>query len=261
VKALLAGGLLIVASGSWFGIPEKIEGWLFNPRERTEKGLEAIEQGDPEAAAAALDTAARLTPDDSLARFNAGTGRLLAEQEGAVEELQQAAGLADDELVPRALYNLGNAQLRADDPAAAVESFKSSLRLAPDQLDAKHNLELALRALEEQSSGQGEDQETPEGENQGDQEQSSSSGAEDPPEEDDRQPSGEEQSEEQDPQGPPQPEESQEQRPLPNFEDQPDMTAEQAAAILEAVENLEREQRQLQAAERLKSRKKGDRDW
>ena len=32
-------------------------------------------------------------------------------------------------------------------------------------------------------------------------------------------------------------------RPLPQFEDQKDMTAEQAAAILQAVENLERQQR------------------
>jgi hypothetical protein len=38
------------------------------------------------------------------------------------------------------------------------------------------------------------------------------------------------------------------------------MTAEQAAAILEAVENLEREERRKQALEQLK-RAKGDRDW
>ena len=60
--------------------------------------------------------------------------------------------------------------------------------------------------------------------------------------------------------GQPRPEDEQE-SPLPNFEDQPDMTAEQASAILEAVENLEREQRKQQAAERLKSRKTGERDW
>ncbi|MCZ6507764.1 MAG: tetratricopeptide repeat protein [Acidobacteria bacterium] len=260
MRSLLASSLLILGSGSWLEMPAKIEGWLFNARERTEQGLVAIEEGDAEAAAAALDTAARLAPRDPLARFNAGTGRLLAERQGATEELQQAAGLAGTDLLPRALYNLGNAQLQAEDPAAAVESFKGSLRLAPGQADAKHNLELALKALEQQQSSQDDGQETPESENQGDQERSSAAGSEDPPEDDESQPEGEESSEQPNSQGQPEPDENQ-QRPLLNFEDQPDMTAEQAAAILEAVENLERELRQHQAAERLKRRKKGERDW
>jgi tetratricopeptide (TPR) repeat protein len=263
MTGLIASGLLIVgaSTGSWLDLPAKLERWLFNPRERTEQAIEAIEEGNAEAASDALDTAARLVPADPLARFNAGTGRLLAERQDAVEELQEAAGIAPPELLPRALYNLGNAQLVAEDAAAAVESFKSSLRLAPDQADAKHNLELALRALEQQQSSGGQDQETPEGENEGEEEQSSSQGPEDPPPGEEQQPEGEEPSDSQSPQGQPQPETGPDERPLPNFEDQPDMTAEQAAAILEAVENLEREQRELQAAERLKTRKKGDRDW
>ncbi len=260
---LLASGLLLIgaSTGSWLDLPAKIERWLFNPRERTERAIESLEEGDAGAASDALDAAARLAPADPLARFNAGTGRLLAEREDAVEELREAAEMAPPQLLPRTLYNLGNAQLTAGDAAAAVESFKSSLRLAPDQADAKHNLELALRALEQQQSSGGEDQETPEGENEGEQEQSSSQGNEDPPQNEEPQPEGEEPSDSQSPQGAPEPETAPDERPLPNFEDQPDMTAEQAAAILEAVENLEREQRELQAAERLKSRKKGERDW
>lgn len=161
--------------------------------------------------------------------------------------------------MPRTLYNLGNAQLAAEQPAAAIEAYKNALRLDPAQLDAKHNLELALQALEQQQSEQGDDQETPDGENEGEQEQSPSPGAEQPPE--DEQPSeDQQQSPSQDPEGQPEPQQDR-QRPLPNFEDQPNMTAEQAAEILEAVENLEREQRQQQAAERLNARQTGDRDW
>jgi len=260
MKALLAASLLFAGSTSWLQLPASVESWLFNPRERTEAGLEAIEAGDVEGAVSALDTAARLAPDDPVARFNAGTARLLAERDDAAEELQEAATLASPELLPRALYNLGNAQLSGGDPASAVESFKNSLRLAPDQLDTKHNLELALEALQEENSGQGEDQETPDGEEQGDEEQSDDQGSEDPSQDPEQQPDGQEESEQQNEDGQPQPQDEQE-RPLPNFEDQPDMTAEQAAAILEAVENLEREQRQAKAAERLKNRKKGERDW
>jgi len=259
MKSLMASGLLVLGS-SWLTLPAKVESWLFNSRERTESAIEALENGDAETGAEALDVAARIDPNDPLTRFNAGTGRLLAERDDAVEELEQAAALAPPELAPRAHYNLGNARLAAGDPAAAVESFKDSLRLAPDQADAKHNLELALKALEQQNSGQGEDQETPEGEDEGEEEQSSSDGSQDSPQ-DEQQPQGEENSPNQDESGQPQPDGEPRESPLPNFEDQPDMTAEQAAAILEAVENLEREQRQKQAAERLKSRKKGDRDW
>jgi Ca-activated chloride channel homolog len=260
MNALLTAGMLLAAS--WLTLPAKVESWLFNPRERTETARQALESGDAEAAADALDTAARLAPDDPLAHFNAGTGRLLAERDGAVEQLEQAVTGAPTALLPRALYNLGNAQLAGGDPAAAVEAFKKSLRLAPGQMDAKHNLELALRALEQQKhSGQNKDQETPDSENPGEQEQSPSQGSEDPPDDSQPQPQGEENSGQENSQGQPQTDQTQQDSPLPNFEDQPDMTAEQAAAILEAVENLEREQRQQQALERLKSRKKGDQDW
>ncbi len=259
MRGLVASGLLLVGAslGSWRELPAKIESWLFNPRERTERGLEAEVA---ETAAEAFDAAARLAPDDPVARFNAGTGRLLAERPDAIEELQQAATLAPPELQPRTLYNMGNAQLAADDPAAAVEAYKTSLRIDPDQPDAKHNLELALRLLEQQNSGQGEDQETPDGENQGEQEQSPAGGREDP-QEDPRQQEGEQDPQQQGEEGREQPQDSERERPLPNFDEQEDMSAEQAAAILEAVENLEREQRREQAAERLKTRRSGDRDW
>ncbi len=261
MKALLASGLAwsALGIGSLLELPEKVEAWLFNPRERTERGLEAADAGDLEGASDAYDAAARLAPDDPVTRFNAGTGRLLAERGDAAEELSRAVELAAPEMLPRALYNLGNAQLREEDAAAAVESFKSSLRADPDQLDAKHNLELALRMLEEQNSGRGEDQETPDAENEGEQEQSPSEGSEDPRDEPQQDEGQEPRSQDGDGQQTPQPD--QRDRPLPNFEDQEDMTAEQAAAILEAVENLEREQRREQAAERLKARKTGERDW
>lgn len=49
-------------------------------------------------------------------------------------------------------------------------------------------------------------------------------------------------------------------RRLPGFEDQPDMDAEQAASILEAVENLERQRRREEAARRARRIAEG-KDW
>ena len=39
------------------------------------------------------------------------------------------------------------------------------------------------------------------------------------------------------------------------------MTAQQAAAVLESVENLERQQRKAEAARRTRRRATGERDW
>ena len=48
---------------------------------------------------------------------------------------------------------------------------------------------------------------------------------------------------------------------MPQFEDQKDMTAEQAAAILQAVENLERQQRREQARALARAKTSVEKDW
>jgi hypothetical protein len=48
---------------------------------------------------------------------------------------------------------------------------------------------------------------------------------------------------------------------LPQFRDQEDMTAEQAAAILQAVDNLERERRREEAKERALAKSSVEKDW
>lgn len=260
MKGMVAGSLMLAAA--WLQLPAAVERWLHNPRERTARAHEALTDERVDDAAELFDAAGRIAPDDPLVRFNAGTGALLAGRDDAAGELQAATTLAPPKLAPRALYNLGNAQLSQGEAAAAVEAFKSSLRLDPGQLDAKHNLELALRALEQQS-GRGEEQETPDADDQGEQESSDSPGGETPPDDSEPSEDGADTPPEQRPQegDREQPGDDPRDRPLPDFEQQEDMTAEQAAAILEAVENLEREQRRQEASERLKARRKGDRDW
>ncbi|MEZ5331253.1 MAG: hypothetical protein R2991_04195 [Thermoanaerobaculia bacterium] len=259
--ALLASSLLVAGLfGDLQALRTRVEGWLFNPRERTERALSDLENGDADAAAGKLESAARLLPDDPLARFNAGAGDLAADAAGdAVEHLSRAAEGATGELKARALYNLGNAQLAQEDFPAAVAAYKDSLRLEPAQDDAKHNLEIALDRLEEQRSRHGRDQETPEAPNQGEQESSSGQGNERPP--DQPEPQGNEPDEGSPGQGAPRPSDQSDDSPLRNFQEQPDMTAEQAAAILEAVENLEREQLRRLAEERQQDESAGDRDW
>ena len=50
-----------------------------------------------------------------------------------------------DDLRLRGLFNRGNAAYMMENYVEAVEAYIEVLRIDPDDLDAKHNLELALR--------------------------------------------------------------------------------------------------------------------
>lgn len=268
-RSTLGAVLLMLAAvdGPPRAVPESLR---FNPVERTEKGLDALERADLEAAEESFATARRLAPDAPLTRFNEGTAKLLAGREEAAQTLADAARLATPELAPAAFYNLGNAHLERGRLPEAIAAYEDALRADPTMRAAKHNLELALRLMEEKQQQQQEQQQP------GDEQSPAqdSPGDEANNEEDDRQPrppeSPEEKPEQGDEQkrpssersGEPEPEDQPERDdPLPGFEPQVDMTPEQAASILEAVENLEREQRRQEAEERARRRGATGKDW
>jgi Ca-activated chloride channel family protein len=253
MRSLLAGLALLVAAEATDKDGIKLEALRYNSVERTRSGMTALENGDATAAIERFDSAKRLENTNPVTFFNAATARLIAGQEGAADQLQQAIEVAPEHLQPSAHYNLGNARLAEENPAAAVDAYKQVLRLEPAHMDAKFNLELAQRLLQQQQQQQQQNQESPEGEQSEQAQDEQPQPQEEPEEEPGEQPeeqrgSGEEEQEER-------------QSPLPDFENQEDMTAEQAAAILEAVENLEREQRRQQAAERARKRTKSGKDW
>jgi tetratricopeptide (TPR) repeat protein len=266
VKPLAA----VLLAATALALPER---WLHNARERTAEGRARWEQGDFPAAARALDQALELGGEQAALQFNAGSGHLAAGTPGlAVPLLQRAAdaaalapaGSPAAAVRPDALYNLGNAHLAAGDPQAAADAFRACLRLAPGHQPAKHNLELALQQAGQPSpqqapGGQGEPQpadgETrPQGgggANQGGEGEGQPEGAQ-------TRPQGEGGSS-----APPRSERSARSPRLPRFDPQEDMSAEQAANLLEAVENLEREQRRAQADEerRQRARRSTEKDW
>jgi hypothetical protein len=281
IPALLVGVVSLPLPWSSLHAPAWVERWLYNPRERTERSIGAYRAGDAKAAMATADTALRLAGDDPLPRFNAGTAHLAGKDgKQAVELLDRAAAAlekqgAAPELAASAAYNLGNARLEAGDAAGAVEAYKRALHQLPSHRNAKHNLELALAEREKEkmrakqpqdgkkndqadgkegesdrSPGQGKEPGQPQPGQQG--EAGRSPEAPKTPQDGRRQPAPAS------PKG--NPSRGQDQ-PLHGFQDQPEMSAREAAAVLQAVENLERQKRRQEALEQQKRRATDGRDW
>ncbi len=267
VPTLLLLGWAALPSLPWKPhLPAWAERWLYNPRERTERSIEAHAQGKPEEAVGPADTALRLAPDDPLVQYNAGTSRLGAgQQRRAVPLLEKAAKGADAGLSSAAHYNLGNARLGAGDAAGAVEAYKRVLRAEPGNQDAKFNLELALREEQKQKMGMRGKPAGSRGRRSPNPDPSRQPGRGDANQNPDRprerrqpQQQGEPRSGEQ---GDSRQGSQERDDRLPQFRNQPEMSAREAASVLSAVENLERQQRRDLAARRARQRAAKGKDW
>lgn len=71
-----------------------------------------------------------------------------------------------DEQKSGAFYNLGNTFLKANKFQESIEAYKKSLRLNPDDYDAKYNLEYARKMLDDQQQNQDQDQDQNQDQNQ-----------------------------------------------------------------------------------------------
>lgn len=95
--------------------------------------------------------AARLAePGNGDVLYNlASTYYQLGSFDHAVEAFTAAEGsLSDPEMKQKAHYNKGNAYYRMGNADAAIREYKKALELAPDDVDAKYNLEFVRRQKE-----------------------------------------------------------------------------------------------------------------
>ncbi len=79
--------------------------------------------------------------DEALAHLGKG------HPDSAAARYQEAMGLRGDPARDAAAYNLGNLAMRAKEYGRAAGYYKKALRIRPGDLDAKRNLEEALRQL------------------------------------------------------------------------------------------------------------------
>jgi Ca-activated chloride channel family protein len=240
-------------------LPAWAERWMYNPRERAARSIDAYSQGKARQAVGPADIALRLAPEDPLVQYDAGTAHLAAGHERrAVGLLEKAAQGAGAELSSAAHYNLGNARLAAGDAPGAVEAYRQVLRAEPGHQDAKFNLELALREEQKQRAGLRGRPPGSRGNRSPNRDPSQAPGRGNQDPQNGRRPEPRDQPPRQGGQGDAR--QGQDDR-LPQFRDQPEMSAREAASVLSAVENLERQQRRDQAARRARQRAAGGKDW
>jgi Ca-activated chloride channel family protein len=94
------------------------------------------------------------SPDSNVLRYNAGdaayqAGDFATAEKGFRETAEKAP---DPTFRAAARYNQGNALFRQQKLPEAVEAYKDSLRVNPQDEDAKYNLSVALNALKNPKS-------------------------------------------------------------------------------------------------------------
>ncbi len=94
-------------------------------------------------------------PDRPEVGYNIGNVyHLEGKFDSAAKEYQNALSALTGPVAPQASYNLGNTLFRMQQYGPAIEAYKGALIENPSDIDAKHNLELALRRLQADSTKQ-----------------------------------------------------------------------------------------------------------
>ena len=124
-----------------------------------EKGNEAFQKEDYKTALEQYQIAEAERPESPELDYNIG-GVLHQEGkfEGAVDRYVKSLDGDDVGLTAQAQYNLGNTYYRMGDYQGAITAYEDALKLNPEDMDAKFNLELARKMLKENMDSQQQDQ-------------------------------------------------------------------------------------------------------
>jgi Ca-activated chloride channel family protein len=197
------------------------------------KGNEAFAEQDYEGALTAYLGAQEDVPEMAEPHYNAANSHYRMEDyQQAQQEIEQALVGEESQqaLDQHSYYNLGNTFFQAQQFEPAIEAYKEALRLNPDDLQAKQNLELALRQLQQQQEQQQQEQADPWSANQQQSDDQSADQQSEDEQQQEQQSADQQQSDDQS---------EQDQADEPSDEGQPQqiegLTEEQARQLLEAA--------------------------
>ena len=203
-------------------------------------------------------------PNYYKGKFNLGDA--MYSQENYEESAKIFNELAERALDPEkksdVYYNLGNTFLKSEKYKEAIEAYKKSLRLYPDDFDAKYNLEYARKKLkEQQEQQQNQDQNQNQDQDQQKDQEKQDQENKDQDKEDQQKEQEQDQKDQQDKQNQDQNEQSdqqQQQQPQPQ-----QISKEDAQKMLDALKNDEKKTLQELQKQKAKAVKgsKSEIDW
>ena len=120
------------------------------------KGIEAFDKKNYEDSAMYFTEALVERSNSPELKYNRGTAlSSLNKTDEALKELIGAAGeLQTSNQAAAAHFNAGNTLLASNNPEAAIEEYKNAVKLDQSSRDIRHNLELAVRMLNQQKKEQ-----------------------------------------------------------------------------------------------------------
>lgn len=154
---LLIALLLVVPSGN----------------DKAREGNKAYEKGDFETAAQLYVEAITLDPENARYYFNLGNALSKLgqadEATAAWEKFRELSASAQEQ--SKAAYNKGNTAASAQDWEKAMAAYREALRLNPDDVEAKHNMEVVRKKREQNDQNQDQQQQDQQNQDQNDQDQ------------------------------------------------------------------------------------------
>ena len=122
------------------------------PDQINNSGHEAYTSAEYQTALDRYVTARDRAPKSGVPPYNAGNALYrMGEYDQSLKEYDDALRHARGGLRSHGFFNRGNAAFQRQRYADAVAAYEEVLRMNPGDLDAKHNLELALRQLPPES--------------------------------------------------------------------------------------------------------------
>lgn len=227
----------------------------------------------------ALGDTTRIPENSQGVFYNQGNAHyMMGDYAKAIDNYQRSYS-ADSTLTGEMLYNRANALMNSGKLGEAIESYIQALQYIPDDADARHNLEVALKMRQEQQQQQQQQQRSDQNQDQQNQEKNEQdqSGEQQPQDqeqqEQDQQEQGDQQQQRREEQQQQQPDSLETPEPQPadstavppeaqlSPEEMMQLSREDAMRILQALEEQEKklqEERRKAAFRRLK---KSGKDW
>lgn len=175
----------------------------------------------------------------------------------ALRELEKAITSGDSSLNEQIYFNRGNTFFQMGKYQEAIESYKKALELAPSDKEAKHNLELALKKLQENpQEKQQKDSKKKDPQSKQDKQDQKQEGSSDQQ----KQPSPSQPKDQASQQQNSNKSEEDKKRPQPGQQPKPGMDPKEALRILDALNQQEKQEQRKQAL-KIQRERVGGKDW